>query len=188
MRTSPLRDEFVELRNRYKLKGLRYFALKPKRVPFFSNPGCRALYLDDFDCVVVRNGNFSKESLKSMLHEMCHAIQNREGRLAVPKTHFTRLYALEIEAEVFARVEYRTLYAKKFGSLTHDWDLADFDAYREFFKYQDVKSHEIQPMTPNEMCSFVTHLKGSFKKPILKRLNRCGQQSEWERQLSRVCV
>jgi hypothetical protein len=183
-----LREKFVTLRKRYNLKGLDYFAFKPRKVPFFANPSCRALYLDDYDCIVVRNGNFSPHCLKSMLHEMCHAIQNREGRLAVPKNHFTKLYALEIEAEVFARVEYRRLYQEQYGSLDEEWDLADFVAYREFFKNQSVESHRLTPMSPDEMYDFVKQLKGSHKRPILKRLRRKQGGSEWEKKLARVCV
>lgn len=185
---TQLKEEFVFLRDRYGLSGLRYFAFKPFRVPYFSNPGCRALYLDDYDCIVVRNGNFTVENLKLMLHEMCHAIQSREGRLAVPKTHLSKLYALEIEAEVFARVEYDSLYRSKYGALDHDWDLAHLEAYREFYRNVAVKSCKRKPMTPDEIYAFVMSLKGQHKKPILKRLRPSGGKSEWERRLSKVCI
>lgn len=187
---TKLRDEFNFLVKRYNLNDIGYFAFHVKSAPtYFSDPNCQGLYLPTFKAVVMKGGHRRPLTLKCMLHELCHAKQHQENRLLVPVRHYKKLYALEIEAELFALFEYKKLYADKFGSL-ENWGLAGFTDYKRHFQNQPMNS--ISPMSWWELYSFVLGLKGCEKKPILRyvreHIRQCETRSYFEELLSRICI
>jgi hypothetical protein len=185
MKLSRLHCEFLKVKADLGLSELRFCATKPGTLTYFDNPGCIGIYIWQYDWLVMRNGHLGPETLKCMLHEVCHAIQHREGRLKVPEHNYRRKYALEIEAEVFARTEYRHRYEEEFGSLS-EWDLADFESYKRFFKKQEMGT--CSTMTAEQLYGFVKGLKGATKKPIVQRVKRNSKVEDWQYSLARICV
>lgn len=169
-------------------------ALRPQRCPYFRNDYCYGLYFRNYDCVIMRNGHISADMLRCMLHELCHAIQEKEGRYLPPSARDPRaLYALELEADVFARLEYRKLYERRYGPLG-EWDLAEYSFYKRtlYNSHGDANDGGVAfTMSANELYSFVKCLKGSVKKPIVRVVRRAKNQGEaydWELQLRRICI
>ncbi len=161
-----LRQEFAQLQKRYNLKTLNYFAFKPRTVPrFFQNNTTAGLYLRDYNCIIMRNGHCSKHSIKTMLHEMCHAIQCKEGRF-VPDHHHRRNYALELEAEMFAHTEYKKYYANVFGAIEY-WNLAEYSFYKSVRTGRLSCDAEADTMSANEITNFIKSLKNKDKKNII---------------------
>jgi hypothetical protein len=186
MRKGKIFEEFDFLKQRYGLDDLALFVQRDS--PFLPHPSCDAVYLAAGDLILLRRSSVNKYNLKYLLHEMCHAIQHKENRLKVPRNYYHRYYAREIEAELFAIVEYNKLYADTHGYLDKNfWELASYNDYKRFAS-NDFCEGTFDLMTPEEVYMFVKRLKGKDKKDILKRLNRKIRRTRVEMHLSRICL
>lgn len=126
-----IQKEFYRLRKRYGLKYLKIY-FDPFALDRLKSEAILNFILWE---VCLRDRRICRRRLLSLLHEMRHAIQYRQNRMTFNNRHTKKLYALEIEAELFAIEEYEKLYAKKYGScLNERWTLAPYQDYCEHFK------------------------------------------------------
>lgn len=179
-KNTGLRRLFNEARKRYKLSGIELYVFK--NIAQFKNDYCRAIYVPEYQSIVMRSYKLYPSNIRYMLHEMCHALQHKEGRLYISTHNSKRSYSLEIEAEVFARVEYRKWYEKDYGQIQSNWNLASYSSYFGEHRFSRKKP----TMSPNSLYEFVDGLRGKYKKPIIKKLDRTNIQTDWEEALCKI--
>lgn len=159
---SKLEKEFNKLKKRYKLKTKLTFNKN-----IFKNTNAVGFYCYANDIIYLPDRRFSRNKLLVLLHECCHAIQNKEGRLKKPKNHTRKKYIDEIEAEVFSIKEYVSLYDE---NLRTAWSLLTYDCYR--FSWMSPKYKNPKPIASfaktKEFCERLTkaeklHIKKATK-------------------------
>lgn len=121
-------------------KKLQKRFLIPTELKFDKNrldeKNVEALFLPAMNEIVLKDRRRCRRRFFSVLHEICHAVQLREGRFLI-KGCLRKRYEQEVEAEMFAIEWYERLYAKKYGScLKEKWSLAPYNEYIKYFKHQ----------------------------------------------------
>lgn len=176
-----IKSEFKKLKKYYKLNDLELYVIPDCK--YFQKNGISAGYLHGYNIIIMKSYLSNERNLQFLLHEICHALQEKENRLDIPRNHTRRKYALELEAEIFAIIEYRKLY----GETKREWDLADYNTYYKC--YLKLKENENpETMTEEEIYNFVKNLEGESKKHIIKRLDKKNKKSLLEFSLSKICL
>jgi hypothetical protein len=119
--------EFKLLKKRYNLSEitLRYDSTYLKKGEH------EAVFFPEQKQIVLLDRRVCRRRLLSLLHEIKHVLQFKEGRLVRDFRSLRKMYFLEFEAEMFSINEYEELYAKKYGSCLHErWTLATFEEYK----------------------------------------------------------
>jgi hypothetical protein len=123
-----LEKEFEKLCARYEIKYLRLHFDEKLLGELDSMAAFNFLLWE-----IILDKNFiCRKRLISLIHEMRHATQYQQGQMRSKDKKY--LYALEVEAEMFARAEYEELYSERYGSCDNDpWSLASYDKYSKHF-------------------------------------------------------
>jgi hypothetical protein len=157
-------------------------AILPKS-DFFKNSHNAAGYVNNYGLILMKTNLANERNLQFLLHEICHAIQDYEGRLSIPRNQTKRRYALELEAELFSIIEYRKFY----GETKRKWDLANYKTYYLSYLNKEIGS-ECDSMEEYEIYDFVKNLDGKTKRPIIKVIDKKNKKTLLEYFLSKIYV
>lgn len=123
---SELELEYQKLQKRFKIEK---YHLSFDR-DFLNKRKLEAGFNHFFHTIYLRDRRLCRKRLLSLLHEICHAIQHKEGRYTDNKFDTEALYAQDVEAECFAIDQYEEIYACRFGTCQFEhWELASYEKY-----------------------------------------------------------
>lgn len=125
-----MESEFKSLQKRY---GVQAYKLNFDK-QYLNKIEAEAAFHFLWKTIILKDRRMCRRRLISLLHEICHAIQHKEGRFIFDKTRTRALYEQEVEAELFAIDEYEKIFACRYGTCKHQkWDLAPYEVYKKQF-------------------------------------------------------
>jgi hypothetical protein len=121
-----LKNEFEKLKEEFNLKYLRLSYDSTLLEQLDSEAAFNYIFWE----IILKNNKICSARLYSLLHEVCHALQYKEGRMHT--MNYDKLYLLELEAEDFATKKYKERYSH-YGPCPQT-NLASRQAYKKQFK------------------------------------------------------